>query len=173
MLYISGNITNFFEFQNIDNMTDEELLTNENIGKIWIHAIETNKIHIVKRISSKIGNCPGLIDIAAELGHIEMIIWLLDNRKEKYNGRAIHLAAANSHTQVVDFLYNNLSYRDGVEIHLCKALNDAVTYGHLEVIKWIYYNTNIYIDSSIMIPLARFCKHSNVVNWLSNEICGR
>jgi hypothetical protein len=171
----------YFDFQGFDRMSIEDMFTeisntnsNINIGQLWLWAIQFNHFHIVKELSSKIGDCPGLIDIVAEYGYLEMLIWLFDNRKENYTGRAIHLAASKGHLLVVQFLYNNLSSSQiGLENHLYNALNDAVRNGHFEVVKWLYYNTNVILEVYTVIEIARFYSHINIINWLTNEVCGR
>ncbi len=169
----------YFNFHGLDKLSIEELFTkistlNLNIGQLWLWAIEFNHLHIVKALSPKIGPCPGLIDIVAEHGHIEMLIWMYNNRKENYTGRAIHVAASNGHLEVVKFLYNNLSnFHYNLENHLYNAYNDSIINGHLQVLQWLYYNTDVVYDLISITPIAIFYRHTDIIYWLKNEVCGR
>ncbi len=172
----------FIGFERLNAMTFDELHKeiingNLNIGEVWCWALKSNKLDFIKGLSSMVEECPGIIEIAAEHGHLEMIEWIYNNRKEYYTGRAISLAAANGHLKVVEFLYNNLSHISnlnfGVENHINNAISFAAKNGHLDVVKWLYYNTDVIIGDPFIVEKAKFYNHTKVVNWLENEVCGR
>lgn len=172
----------FLGYDKINSMSMEELekeiiCGNMNIGELWCWALKYNCLDIIKAFSSKIDDCPGSIDIVAEHGHLDMLKWLYDNRKEYFTLRAIELAAANGHLKVVQFLYNNLACNTnvnfGIEYHLKNAVNDAAKNGHLDIIKWLYYNTGVNVTDPHHIQNAYFFNRKDVLNWLEDEICGR
>lgn len=177
MLYFA-----FIGFDRLNSMSFEELHKeiidgNMGIGEVWCWALKCGRLDIVKGLSSKVEECPGLIEIVAENGHLEMLTWLYNNRNEYYTGRAIYLAAANGHLEVLQFLYNNLSYLSslnfGGENHINNAINAAASNGHLSVVKWLYYNTDVIITDPMIVEKAKFHNHTRVANWLEDEVCGR
>lgn len=177
MIYFS-----FIGFERLNGMGIEEMNKeiidgNLCIADIWYWALKSGRLDIVKELSSRIEECPGLLEIVAENGHLEMLKWLYDNRKEYYSGRALVLAASNGHFECMKWLYNNSSsigrLNSGIENPFSKAITMAAGYGHLNIVKWLYYNTEVYILDPFVLETAKIQNHTKVVNWLENEVCGR
>lgn len=166
----------FIGFERLNSMTAEELYKeiidgNMGIAEVWCWALKYNRLDIIKGLSYKVEECPGLIEIVAEHGHLEMLIWIYDNRNEYYTDRAIYLAAANGNLDIVQFLYENLAYT--THLNLEDAISIAANNGHLNVVKWLYYNTDIRITDPLIVEKAKFHNHYHVVNWLEDNVQGR
>src|SRR5437016_230119 len=67
------------------------------------------------------------MDFAASNGHLEVIKWLHQNRKEGCNDDAMDNAASNGHLDVVKWLHENRT--EGCTTH---AMDNAAENGHLE-----------------------------------------
>lgn len=173
MIYLS-----YLGYDNINNMSFEELqkeIINGNTCEIWYWALKYNRLDIIKSMYTNVTLSDGIMDIVAEYGHIDMLVWLHNNIKDCFSTKAIHLAAAKGHLEVVQFLYNNLAFYSTIDLEkdLNNAINDAAKNGHLEVIKWLYYNTDVNVSDPLNIQNAYFFQQKHVLNWLEDEVCLR
>ncbi|MEX0597186.1 MAG: ankyrin repeat domain-containing protein, partial [Candidatus Paceibacterota bacterium] len=103
------------------------------------------------------------MDKAAENGHLEVVEWLHNNRTEGCTTNAMDKAAENGHLEVVEWLHKNrtegcssdcamkatrngrldvvkflVKQRIEIQRHLDGAIELAIQYGHLEIIKFFY-----------------------------------
>ncbi len=99
-------------------------------------SVENGNLHCLKYLFSK-GQCAkySLMDMAAENGHLEIVIWLHENRKEGCTIKAMDMAAKNGHLDVVKWLHFNR--KEGCTTW---AMDFAAKNGHLEVVKWLHEN---------------------------------
>ncbi|KAF1783525.1 Ankyrin repeat-containing domain [Phytophthora cactorum] len=100
------------------------------------------------------------MDNAAYYGHIEVVKWLHDNRREGCTVDAMNLAARNGHLDVVKWLHLNRT-----EGCTTAAMDCAADRGHLDVVQWLAENrsegcTTIALDGAVI------NKHRAVADWL-------
>ena len=82
------------------------------------------------------------INLAARNGHLEVVTWLHQNRKEGCTTWAMDFAAANGHLEVLKWLYQNR--KEGCTED---AMEFAKENGHFEIVKWLCQN--IWLKNSI------------------------
>ena len=107
------------------------------------------------------------IDIAARYGHLDIVIWLHNNRTEGCSIFAMNKAAENGHLDVVEFLHNNRE-----EGCTTWAMNYAAVNGYLDVVEFLDKNR---IEGCVLgaIKKARRNGHFDVVEYLNeNRIKG-
>ena len=75
------------------------------------------------------------MDWAAFYGHLDVIKWLHENRKEGCTTDAMDFAAGNGHLEVVKWLHENR--KEGCT---GDAMDLASENGHLEIVKWLHEN---------------------------------
>ena len=105
------------------------------------------------------------MNLAASNGHLEVVKWLHENRKEGCTYWAMDYAASNGHLEIVKWLHYNRT--EGCSVN---AMNYAATYGHLEIVKWLHENREEGCTTWAM-DWASCNGHSEIVKWLKdNEI---
>jgi len=75
------------------------------------------------------------MNLAASNGHLEVVKWLHENRKEDCTTSAMDWAASDGHLEVVKWLHENR--KEGCTTN---AMDWAAKNGHLEIVKWLHYN---------------------------------
>jgi hypothetical protein len=73
------------------------------------------------------------MDLAADLGHLDVVQWLHFNRSEGCSFRAMNFAARNGHLDVVKWLFFN-------KLEDCdtqNALTNAIIGNQQEIIDWL------------------------------------
>ena len=129
MFYIS-------EYRDLINTSDyhyDELVLNYS-KKNW----HTDNLRMIKSLYRlKISNytCYYHMDSAASNGHLEIIIWLHENRKADCSPRAMDNAAAQGHIKIVKWLHENR--KEGCTTN---AMDWAASNGHIEIVKWLKEN---------------------------------
>jgi hypothetical protein len=73
---------------------------------------------------------------AVQNGHLEVIKWLHENRKEGCTAWIMEYAVRNGHLDIVRWMYENR--REGCTIWW--AMDRAAENGHLDVVKWLHEN---------------------------------
>ena len=73
------------------------------------------------------------MDLAAKHGHVHIVRWLHENRKEGCTRYAMDMAAKFGHLEVVKWLHANRN--EGCTQY---GMDQAAENGHLEVIKWLH-----------------------------------
>jgi len=101
---------------------------------------------------------------AAANGHLEIIKWLHENRKEGCTTYAMNYAASNGHIEIVKWLHENR--KEGCTTH---AMNWAASEGHLEIVKWLHYNRTEGCTKLAM-KYATENNHLEIVKWLQENI---
>ncbi|KAI9905965.1 hypothetical protein PsorP6_014381 [Peronosclerospora sorghi] len=122
-------------------------------------------LHLVQRVSRRNPEqfqccCQEAMDSAAEFGHLDILRWLNENRREGCTTDAMDMAACNGHLEIVQWLHENT--REGCTTN---AIDFAAHNGHLEVVKWLHFNreegaTHYAIDN------AATHGHLDVIQWL-------
>ncbi|KAL4086860.1 hypothetical protein PRIC1_013919 [Phytophthora ramorum] len=69
-------------------------------------------LHLVQRLSRRSPNkfqrcCQEAMDSAAEFGHLDVVLWLHENRLEGCTTDAMDMAASNGHLEIVQWLHDN------------------------------------------------------------------
>lgn len=171
---------NYLGFYKLNSMSIKELqkeILNGNKGEIFYWALKCNRLDVIKLIDhsiiytyvDKIIN----VDIVAELGYFDMLIWLYDNTMYNFTCKAIHLAAANGYIKIVQFLYNNIVFKSELNIHIINAIISAAKNSNIEIVKWLYYNTDTFPSTKYIIENACLYKSTPLLNWLKDEVCLR
>ena len=73
------------------------------------------------------------MDVAAGLGHYDLVKYMHTHRKEGYTINAMNWAAGNGYLKIVQFLHENR--KEGCS-HF--ALTLAATNGHIDVVKFLF-----------------------------------
>ena len=101
------------------------------------------------------------IDMAAMLGHLDVVKWLHEHRAEGFSGFALDLAASKGHLEVVKWLVDHGANRSSCAFDMAasgghldalkwmhgrrfpctkEAMDGAAANGHLDVVRWMYEN---------------------------------
>jgi ankyrin repeat protein len=112
-------------------------------------------------------NEPNLIDLAAQIGNVNIVEWLHNNQPQKSfpwspnfaTKDAIDLAARKGHFEVVKWLYKNRT--EGASR---SAVNYAAAGGHLELLIWLLKNKKEVGTNPI--DFAAGNGHLKVIEWL-------
>ncbi|KAJ3319096.1 hypothetical protein HDU76_000652 [Blyttiomyces sp. JEL0837] len=100
--------------------------------------IENDRLDVLKELHHWC-NCPGIftnaMDRAAELGKLDIVKWLHENRTEGCTTDAMDLAASNGYLNVVKYLHENRN-----EGCTTAAMDSAAGKGFLDVVKWLHEN---------------------------------
>ena len=105
-------------------------------NKIWRKI--TNNLRSVQsmyRLKIPFNNICDPMNYAARNGHLEIVKWLHENRKEGCTKDAMNMAAEKGHLKVIKWLHKNRQ-----EGCTSDAMNLAAEEGHLRVIKWLHKN---------------------------------
>src|SRR6476661_2624364 len=119
----------------IDHIVDKKLYV-ESIHT-WNWAAMNGHLNVIKWLheNKKEGCTTRAMDWAADHGHLEIVKWLHENRKEGCTTGAMDRAATNSHLEVVKWLHENR--KEGCTTW---AIDCAAVNGHLEIVKWLHEN---------------------------------
>lgn len=100
------------------------------------------------------------MDVAAELGHLEVIQWLHAHRREGCTTDAMDLAACNGHLHVVAWLHEHR--REGCTTD---AMDLAAASGHLSMLRFLH-RRRCEGCSELAMDLAAAQGHLRVIKWL-------
>lgn len=75
------------------------------------------------------------MDVAAETGRLDVLIWLHENRTEGCSHMAPWHAAEIGHLEMVKWLHEHYSDK-----FTARALDVAAANGHLDVVQWLHEN---------------------------------
>lgn len=104
--------------------------------------------------------CIRAMDIAANLGNLEMVKWFHVNHIECCSCTAMNCAAGRGYLDVVKFLHNNRT-----EGCTTDAMDWAAKNGHLDVVQWLHKNRKEGCTTNAM-DNAAIGGHMNVVQFL-------
>jgi ankyrin repeat protein len=101
-------------------------------------------LHVIQYLheNRKEGCTKYAMDSAAAYGHLPVIQYLHENRKEGCTTRAMNWAAENGHLHVIQYLHENRS-----EGCTTDAMNWAAARGHLDVFEYLYKTGMPYTDN--------------------------
>eukprot|EP00930_Biecheleria_cincta_P100485 TRINITY_DN9211_c0_g1_i1.p1 TRINITY_DN9211_c0_g1~~TRINITY_DN9211_c0_g1_i1.p1 ORF type:complete len:1096 (-),score=167.21 TRINITY_DN9211_c0_g1_i1:275-3109(-) len=106
------------------------------------------------------------VQAAAANGHIQLLQWLFEHGLSQHGGCAIVGAAKGGHTDILDFLKEELL----LQSHLGEVIEEAAAGGHLEVLKWLLDNgANISEGDDGAMRRAAENGHVEVLDWLSQN----
>lgn len=105
-------------------------------------------------------NSPWSMNDAAANGHMKIVLWLNNHRREGCTTDAMDRAAGNNHMKIVQWLHTHRT-----EGCTTGAMDRAAANGHLEMVQWLHENrkegcTKNAIDS------AAINGHFEIVKWL-------
>ena len=117
---------------------------------------------------------PYAMDDAAKNGHLEVIIWLHENRTEGCTSNAMVYAAGNGHFEIVKWLFQN-------RLNECMESYGAIAYatqnGHFEIVKWLLTSFRTILTKSEIdkhtknvIDRAALNNHLEIIKWLWNDL---
>ena len=140
--------------------------------KILVNAIKAGDLCVIKEYSyafQRSKYCDekilkwfkDMMNLAAENGHLEVVKWLSENRKEGCTTDAMDRAARNGYFEVVKWLSKNR--KEGCTSN---AIDWAAEKGHLEVVKWLSENRKEGCSQQAM-DWAVGDGHLEIVKWLS------
>ncbi|EFA82703.1 Putative ubiquitin-conjugating enzyme [Heterostelium album PN500] len=114
-----------------------------------IYASTNGNIQLVKWLhENRTEGCDrSAMNNASANGHLETVEWLSRNRSEGCSGRALNQASLNGHLSVVQFLCAN--FIDSIKDQLQVALINAASFGHIDIVKYLFSHPLIVIDSAI------------------------
>ncbi len=96
-------------------------------------------LQLIMEKSANLSFTAQAIIFAAKEGHLEIVIWLYNNRMEcrvpEAISKAIRKAAKYGHIEIVKCLYNNTG-----NVFVSTAIDAASENGHLEIVKWLHNN---------------------------------
>lgn len=153
-------------------------------------------LHLVQRLSRRHPRrfqrcCQEAMDSAAEFGHLHIVQWLHENRKEGCTTDAMDMAACNGHLRIVQWLHEHrtegcttnamdFAAQNG-HLHVLKwlhehrkegathyAMDNAATNGHLEVIRWLHAHREEGCSQSAVVN-ALNAGHKDVAMWLASN----
>ena len=84
-----------------------------------------------------IGCTSDAMDNAASNNHLDLVVWLSENRSEGCSQNAMNWAAAKGHLEVVKYLHFNR--KEGCTTF---AIDEAAKNGHLEIVRFLLANRN-------------------------------
>ncbi|KAL2919535.1 hypothetical protein HK105_201182 [Polyrhizophydium stewartii] len=105
----------------------------------------------------------GVMDRAAKSGHLNCVKWLHANRTEGCTTDAMDHAAVKGHLNIVKWLHNNRA-----EGCTTRAMDLAASFGHLEVVKWLH-NNRTEGCTTVAMDYAASRGYLQVVKWLHNN----
>jgi hypothetical protein len=100
------------------------------------------------------------MDQASANGHLEVVKWLHENRREGCTVGAMNGAASRGRPEVVKWLYANRS-----EGCTEAAMDGAAAFGDLETVKWLHAKPNVGCTTAVMDGAARR-GFLDVLKWL-------
>lgn len=104
-----------------------------------------------------------IMDISAERGDLESIIWLHKNRKEGCTTKAMDYAAMQGHMHIVIWLHDNR--KEGCTTD---AMDYAAMKGNLILARWLYkYRTEGCTSNAVF--FAHVYRHQRMAKWLKNH----
>ncbi len=102
-------------------------------------AIETGNLDMVRLFPDSDFSVKAMNN-AAKHGHLNLVQWLHENRREGCTDWAVVIAAQNGHLEVVQWLYANM--RGWSKGCTNRAMNCAAANGQLHMVKWLHENTS-------------------------------
>ena len=111
---------------------------------IWLYENQLNNIGLYSYKTA--------IDNAVNNNNLEMIEYLYDTYKERYNNtncfskKIINIAIKIGNMEIIEWLHNNCDYFSYRELY------NAAKYGHLNILKWLHTNRTF----EIMLNRPRF-----------------
>ncbi len=120
-------------------------------------------LHLIKERSEWLRFTNHAMNWAAKNGHLNIVQWLHDNRREGCSVKAMNWAAKNGHLNIVQRLHDNR--REG-----CSnlAMNLAAQNGHINVLDWLRNNrTEGCTEHAVLLAIKK--GHLDVLIWLHNN----
>ena len=144
------------------NAINKQQQTNMNkcFQHFFIVASRKGWLHVLKTIPSTFPNNKYAMDFAARNGHLHVVQWIHNNRREGCSKSAMDGASENGHLHIVQWLHANR--KEGCT--RC-AMDGAARNGHLHVVQWLYTNRNEGCTKDA-IDFAAAKGHNHVVQWL-------
>ncbi|KAG1693003.1 hypothetical protein DVH05_024039 [Phytophthora capsici] len=103
-----------------------------------------------------------VLDLAAEFGHLPVVKWLHTNRQDECSTDAMDVAAHNGNLDVVKWLHDNRT--EGCTVY---AMTYAAINGHLDVVKWLHE-----IGKSCSAYTMDSVTDFDVLKWLHENLHG-
>lgn len=104
-----------------------------------------------------------VIDSAAELGFLQIVVWLVENSCRELRPSAIYRAASRGHLDIIKYLHSK-----GCPIDQ-DAMYNAVEGGHFDVMKWLHTHTSPgiqYEEEALLTVCAVESGNLTIVIWL-------
>ncbi|EFA84713.1 hypothetical protein PPL_01705 [Heterostelium album PN500] len=98
---------------------------------------------------------------AAINGHLDILIWLHNNRNDGCCITTLDDACRYGHTECVKWLHQNRT-----DLVVIDAMINAVKNGHLDIVKYLHYNCTQFSTSKLFVDYAAKNGHLEVVKWL-------
>ncbi len=122
-----------------------------------------------------------VLDIASENGCIDIVNWIIINKKElPFTGKAIDLACKNGHLEIAKKIFNELP---SCKNYTTRALDGACKNGHWNVMQWLYNEAGAVCDYIQKVPLcttdamdyAATNGHFEILKWLRSvgAVCSK
>ena len=106
---------------------------------VMYEAAGCGHLEVIKYLHDMGAQCSSdAIDIAAWNGHIEVLKWFYENRKEKPTENAMDMAAKKGYLEVIRFIYGN----NWGQCSECAFIYSALE-NHFEVLKWLHNNIDV------------------------------
>ena len=104
-----------------------------------------------------------IMNLVAWSGHLDVVMWLHENRTEGCSYKAMDWAAGKGHLDVVKWLHENRT--EGCSKY---AMSLAAMHGHLDVVKWLHENRTEGCNKYAMDEAARN-GYLDVAKWLRDN----
>lgn len=127
-----------------------------------VNAARFGHFEILKYLHSRDRRYCGsmLINAAISSGHGDIADWILENRRsERPTEHALDGAAAEGHLHMFEKYGSSLGYS-------YVAMENAASYGHLEILKWIHEHEKIQNWSCRTIDFAIENQHFEIAKWI-------
>ncbi|EFA81174.1 hypothetical protein PPL_06011 [Heterostelium album PN500] len=139
-------------------------------AEVYHEAVSSSNIELLKYLKEKnvvytdVGTwSAALMDVAAERGNLEILIWLNDNRIGSCTNAAIAKAAANGNLKIIQWLHHNRTEGCAPD-----AIDKASANGHLNIVQWLYHNRTEGFTSDSMDKAAKN-GYLDVIKWLNQN----
>ena len=104
------------------------------------------------------------MECAAMNGHLEVVQWLHENRKEKCTSVATDMAAMTGRLEVVKWLQANCT-----EGCTANTVDEAIMNGHVHIVQWLRDSLGHVTCSREVKRVAAARGHVNMVGWLHDH----
>lgn len=125
-----------------------------------VAAVECGNVGALQILHTRVPFPDDMISCAARRGHLEVIKWLHNNRKEKCTTWAMDGAAANGHLDILKWLNENR--KEGCTV---LAMNCAAAIDRLDIIIWLHENRTEGCSGAAL-EYATEYGHIGVMEWL-------